>query len=187
MIDYINGKIYKLTGSGLTYYGSTTQLLSKRLYEHKLKGNKSSSKQIIELGNYDICLVELFPCNSKEELHKRERFYIENNECINKHIPTRTTKEYYEIHKERLNKLNKEYQEINKEKIIKYKKEYRKINKEKIKEQYKNNYEKYKEKKKEYQEQNKEQIKEKRKIYNEKNKERIAEYYKNKRLLDKNL
>jgi len=98
-INYQDGKIYKLTGGGLTYYGSTCQSLCKRLANHRgvkkhfdngKTTEKVSSFQVLEMPDCDICLVENYPCNSKEELHMRERWYIENNECINKHLPIRT-------------------------------------------------------------------------------------------------
>ena len=102
MVNYQDGKIYKLVGSGLTYVSSTSQRLSKRLYGHKnnfhqyQKGNcrNTTSFQIIERGNVDIVLLEKFPCNTKEELHARERYWIEKLDCVNKIIPTRTNKEY---------------------------------------------------------------------------------------------
>jgi len=59
------------------------------------------SRQIINRGNFQIELVENYSCETKHELHKRERFYIDNNECINHVIPTRTQKEYSELHKEK--------------------------------------------------------------------------------------
>jgi AAA15 family ATPase/GTPase len=40
----------------------------------------------MQYNNYKIILLENCPCNSKDELHARERFHIENNEsikCIN--------------------------------------------------------------------------------------------------------
>jgi hypothetical protein len=40
----------------------------------------------LEGGNYSIVLVELAPCDSKMELHRRERFYIEGNDCINQRM-----------------------------------------------------------------------------------------------------
>jgi hypothetical protein len=127
MVNYQDGKIYKLVGSGLTYYGSTTQRLSQRKAEHKKKSY--SNKRLFELGDVDIVLVEAFPCNNKEELHARERYYIENNECVNKNIPTRTDKEYKEFNKDKY----KEYREHNKNKIKSKKKQYYEKNKEYIK------------------------------------------------------
>ena len=142
-MGYENGKIYKLVSDGLIYYGSTIQSLQERLKNHKKKSNRCSSKQIIEKENYQIILIELFPCNTKQELFNRERWYIENNECVNKAIPLQTRKEYRESHKVeiKLNALNKkkeiyqqqhEWYEKNKEKLLKKAKEYKNSNKEKI-------------------------------------------------------
>jgi hypothetical protein len=97
-------KIYKLfdNTNGNIYYGSSTEkYLCRRLAKHKhhykdyLKGKHSyvSSFEIIKNNDFDISLVEAFPYCTKEELHRRERFYIENNQCINKNIPGRTHKE----------------------------------------------------------------------------------------------
>ena len=94
---------------------------------------------------------ELPICNSKEELLQRERFYIENNNCVNKYIPNRT--------KEDIQEYNKKYMELNKEKI----KKYRELNKDK---------------KKLYIEKNKENINKTVKIYYETNKDKIREYKK---------
>ena len=96
MVNYKNGKIYKLVNDelNLTYYGSTCNELRKRLSGHKTKTNKCKSKIMFESGEVKIYLVEEFPCNDRLELNQRERYYIENNNCVNKNIPTRTPKEY---------------------------------------------------------------------------------------------
>ena len=97
MPNYQESKIYKLVcnKTGMIYYGSTTQLLSKRKSEHKtkIKGRPSVSKKIIENEDYDIILVEDFPCERKEQLLMRERYYIDNNECINLDKPITTLEE----------------------------------------------------------------------------------------------
>ena len=96
---YKRGKIYKIVcnTTGLCYIGSSSQKsLAKRLGQHKdyyklWKINTHhivASFQIIDNNNYEIVLVENYPCNSKDELHARERYWIENTECINKVIPT---------------------------------------------------------------------------------------------------
>lgn len=125
MPDYKNSKIYKLVGSGLTYYGSTTQQLCERKAGHKRQSNDCKSKILFEEGDVDIILVESFPCNNKEELLQRERYYIENNECVNKSIPIKTIiekkqrkKEYQEIYKEHKKEYDKEYREKNKDKLL---------------------------------------------------------------------
>ena len=90
MPDYKNGKIYKVVDNtnGNIYYGSTTQkYLSMRLSGHKneIKHQPTNSiNQILINGDYTILLVELFPCNSKDELCSREQHFIETFECINK-------------------------------------------------------------------------------------------------------
>ena len=103
MNKYQNGKIYKIVNDelGLTYFGSSCNLLHKRLYEHKNRSNKEyncTSSKILFTTEFQpqIFLVEAYPCENKLELEKRERYYIENNECVNKNIPTRSQKEYLE-------------------------------------------------------------------------------------------
>jgi len=174
------GYIYKLVSpfTDEVYYGSTTQQLSMRKATHKAgRNNTCSSKQLFQEGNVEIILVELFPCNTKEELLMRERFYIENNECVNKRIPGRTQKEYYQKNKEKLSEQMKEYYENNKEQICEQKKEYRQKNKEKLsekmKEYYENNKEQISEQRKEYYENNKEQISEQQKKYQQNNKDKL--------------
>jgi hypothetical protein len=160
MPDYSQGKIYRLTCnvSGLNYYGSTTQPLYKRLYEHKkcyegyLKNerNKLTAFKIIEGGNFEIILVEEYPCENRSQLERRERFYIESNECVNKNIPTRTSKEYYILNSEIIRKQKRGY--YNSEIIKKQKKDYYILNREIIRkkqndykiEYYKNNKDKLK-------------------------------------------
>ena len=111
---YLMGQIYRLTSVSrpdLCYYGSTIKPLQVRWNHHKSKQNKSSSKQIIELGDAIIELVEAFPCTSRRELHFREGEYIQNNPCVNKNIAGHRidTREYYQANKERIKKTALEY------------------------------------------------------------------------------
>ena len=193
MPDYQKGKIYKIVNDklGLTYYGSTTQILSQRMGGHiankkkfdKGKCTNVSSFQLLD-GNQKIYLVEKYPCNDKIELLKRERYYIENNECVNKCIPTRTMKEYYIDNKYKIKEYfidnkdkfkiyKKKYYEDNKEKIKQYQKQYLEDNKDKLK-QYRD---KKKDKIKQYKEDNKEKIKQYQKQYRDKNKQIQKQYY----------
>jgi hypothetical protein len=116
--NYSNGKIYKIVGSGLTYFGSTCETtLARRLAKHistykcykNGKGSYIRSYDIIELGEYTIVLLEKFSCECKDELHARERFYIENNACVNKNIPNRTNAEYRQDNKDLIILQKKEY------------------------------------------------------------------------------
>lgn len=140
MPDYQKSKIYRLVCNitGKQYIGSTVSKLSKRKGQHKekyykwLKGEKThmTSFDIIEKGDYDIILIEAYPCNTKEELLKRERHYIETMECINKQLPTQNHKEWYEKNKEYVSKKGKEYRQQNKEVVALQKKKYYSENKE---------------------------------------------------------
>ena len=134
-MNYQNGKIYKIVcnETGLCYIGSTCMpTLAKRLAQHRSAFNSwkkgkytyITSFKILENENYDIILLETFSCNSKDELHARERYYIEANECVNKCIPNRSIKEiieyhkeYYNDNKEKLKKRQNEYYEQNKDKM----------------------------------------------------------------------
>lgn len=149
MVNYQNGKIYKIVcnDTGKQYIGSTCKkYLSQRLANHKHPSNTSSSREIIEGGNYSMVLVELCPCNSKDELHKRERHFIETMECVNQIIPSRTKKEWCEDNKEHISKRDKKYYEANKERVLEQHKEYYEANKERLMEQKKEYYEINKEK-----------------------------------------
>ena len=85
MLDYQNGKIYKITSQQTddVYYGSTTLTLKQRWSSHicKIKLKYDDAK---------IELIELYPCSCKRELLIRERYYIENNKCINERLPSRS-------------------------------------------------------------------------------------------------
>ena len=163
MVNYQLGKIYKIVDNtnGKIYIGSTCEpTLSRRLAQHKrgcrlyfkTKSRFMTSFEILKNENYEIVLVENYPCNSKDELHARERYYIENNECVNKFIPTRTNKENREANKSKKTEQRKEYYNENKHKITEYKKQYHETNKEKVLIKLKK-----------YREENIEMIKEKRK------------------------
>ena len=132
---YKRGKIYKIVcnETGEIYYGSTIKkYLSNRIAHHRVKN--CCSRQIINRNNYYYELIEDYSCNNKKELETRERWYIENNECINKLIPIRTKEEIKEYHKE--------YYQQNKEQIKEKKKQY-------LKDYYQENKEKLLEKRKE--------------------------------------
>ena len=176
--DYSKGLIYKLCSNDTDikdiYVGSTTNF-NYRKTQHKTNCNNEKQsaynrnvyKFIRENGGWEewnMILVESYPCKSSLDLHKREREIIEElKSTLNKHIPSRTKKEWRENNKEHIAVYRKKHYEENKEQ----KKEYRKKN-------YEENKEKILEQKKEYYEKNKEQIAEKSKEYRNDNKEHIA-------------
>ena len=139
-MEYQEGKIYKICGGGMTYYGSTINKLNIRFNKHKNDLN-CSSKIIIETGEAIIELVELFSCETLDELLWRERWYIDNNECVNIVLPIVTEKErkeyrkqWYLDNKEEHNIKTRQDYIKNKEQIDKRHKQYDINNKEKIKE-----------------------------------------------------
>jgi hypothetical protein len=108
MVDYLNGKIYKITNNvdDNIYIGSTIKTLKQRFSNHKsnykmfLNGsyhNISCFKLFSKYGtdNCFIELIELYPCENKNELEQHESVYINNNKalCVNKNIPGRTVKQ----------------------------------------------------------------------------------------------
>ena len=154
MNKYQRGKIYKII-SNITndvYVGSTCEkYLSSRLSGHRRnygyyklgRFNYITSFKILETGNYDIILIENYPCESKNELFARERYWMENTKnCLNQKLPCTSEdekKEYrkqYKIdHKEYISITGKQYREANMKKIQEARKQYREVNKEIIKQQ----------------------------------------------------
>jgi hypothetical protein len=146
MTNYQNGKIYKIEAhngeEGDIYIGSTCkQYLSRRMDAHRSafkywkKGtsDKVTSYELFDkydVENCTIILIENFPCNTIDELHSREAFYIKSMKCVNKCIPLRNYKEYYIDNKED----KKTYYKDNKDEKKEYSKIYYDKNKEKIKE-----------------------------------------------------
>ena len=174
MPDYQLGKIYKIecNVTGKVYIGSTCEpTLARRLaghitnYKRYLKGTYHyvSSFDVLQNGNYDIVLIESYPCDTKDELHARERYWTNNIDCVNK---IKNQGMHHEIGEKG---YQKQYYNDNKDKIIEKSKEYREKNKEKSKEYYEKNKDIIIEKSKEYYKQNKEKSKE----YYEKNKDII--------------
>jgi hypothetical protein len=95
MVNYQLGKIYKIVCNvtGLVYVGSTCEpTLAKRLTKHVcsyrfwLKHGKKymTSYKILEKNDYEIILIEPYPCNNKDELYARERQWTNQIDCVNK-------------------------------------------------------------------------------------------------------
>ena len=161
MVNYQNSKIYKITGTDnegieLIYIGSTSQKLCVRLAEHVRNfknGKYVSSSQVLVCNDYKITLIELCPCNLREELLMRERYYYDYFDCVNKRKPVLLKGERIEC--------NKQYCINNADRICERQKQYH-INNAEIKKQY-------------YIE-NKDMICERLKQYRIENKDRIREY-----------
>ena len=145
MVDYKNGKIYKLVSNETDkiYIGSTCRSLRKRFFDHKDGFNSSkksdryvSSFTLFKLGPVDIILIENYPCDDKQQLHARERYWIEFNKgiTVNLILPTRTREQYRHENKEIIAVKSKEYGSKNKAMIAVKTKKYRNVNDKKIKE-----------------------------------------------------
>jgi len=145
MPDYQGGKIYTIRApeTDKYYIGSTAQSLAKRFYDHKKNYKRYQNGKTYYITSYDILelegayieLLELYPCNSKNELERREGQLIRENRenCVNKHIAGRTIKEWVEDNKKHLKEYHCEYHAANKEQRNAKMREYHAANKETIK------------------------------------------------------
>jgi hypothetical protein len=173
-IDYSNTIIYKLccNDPSITdvYVGHTTNFTNRKKNHISTYNNESGKRYnsyvyqfIRDHGgwiNWSMVEIEKISCANRNDALKNERRYFELlGATLNKQVPSRTNKEYYESHKEHI----KEYHESHKEHI----KEYRESHKEEIAKR-----------KKEYCESHKEEIAKRNKEYyeNENNKKRKKEY-----------
>lgn len=129
--NFQEGKVYKIVSDVVPdiYIGSTTETLSARLSKHKHsykqyldgKYHKITSHEIIRADpNCRIELLEHYPCTSREELLRRECHYVRmyNGICVNKRMPGRTQKQYYQENKIRILTKNAQYYADNREKIL---------------------------------------------------------------------
>ena len=140
MPNYSQGKVYKIVSThvpGVCCVGSTTQKhLSSRLAGHRSKHRKHligenayiTSFGIVKHSNAKIILLEECPCESKDQLLAVERKYIEALECLNKVVPLRSIKEYYQANKQAYIDKAKLWKEKNLEKVKQSHKTYREKN-----------------------------------------------------------
>ena len=168
-MDYSKTNIYKIVCNDLnikeSYVGHTTNM-TKRKWAHKMACNNEKDrahhlkiyKIIRENGgwdNWNMVLVEKFPCKDSSEACKREREVFEELDAkMNMIRPYRTQEEYKEYNQQ----YNKKYREENKEELKQNNKKYRE-----------EHYEEYKKYQTQYQKQ-----------YREKHKKEIAEKFKEK-------
>lgn len=173
MPNYANAKIYTIrcrSDDTLIYIGSTTQTLSQRMTQHRSDYNRSKCNSLYnyivngDWVDWHIELYEYYPCNSKEELLKKEGDIIRQIGTINKQIAGRTGKEYRDDNAEYFKEKSKKYYVNNIDKIKKYREDNADKIKEKVKKYRENNAEKIIEKNKKWREDNAEYIKEKAKI-----------------------
>jgi hypothetical protein len=176
MPDYANTVMYKICckNTDITdiYVGHTTNI-KNRIRKHKNRCNNPKDKKyhykVYEFirnnggwDNWNIIVIEEYPCNSYTDALIKEREYYETlKPTLNSRYPQLTYEEYKEHKKE----YRKQYRIDNKEKNKEYYKEYYNNNKEYCLQYEKQYYNDNKEYKKEYNKQyyndNKEKTKEK--------------------------
>jgi len=130
MVNYGNGKIYKITANGApeVYIGSTTKkYLSQRFDSHRWsygqwkEGTRDLTASFLlfdkyGINNCNIVLLENCACNSRDELRAREQYYIQQTEnYVNRHAAFNSEERKKEWQKnqrqkEHIKKYNKEYQ-----------------------------------------------------------------------------
>ena len=194
-MDYSKNVIYKIVCNDLNikdcYVGHTINM-TKRKCCHKSTCNNEKSKDhnlkiykiIRENGgweNWDMVLVEKFPCKDRYEACKREREVYEGLDAkLNTFRPHRTQEET----KQQYKKLNKQYREEHKEQIKQYREEHKEYYKQydkQYREEHKAEIEQYKKQyNKQYRQEHNEKIKQNDKKYREEHKEEIAEKKKEK-------
>ena len=175
--NYNNTISYKIVCNDLNikdlYVGHTTNFI-KRKNHHKWscsninRCNLKVYQTIRNNGgwdNWNMIEIEKYPCNDSNEAKSRERYWLETlSASLNRQLPTRTNKEYYNLNKDKINEQKKDY-------YYNHKAEY--------KENYKNYYDLNKEtiikKVRLYSDLNKDKIKTKMSVYTRVNKDKIKE------------
>ena len=106
------------------YIGSTYQELKDRFNNHRnmyhlyLKGNFNyvSVFMIFEefgIENCEIQLIEAYPCETQDELRKKEGERIIGNTCVNRKISGRRQRDWYTDNKEYVQNIYKTYYQKN--------------------------------------------------------------------------
>lgn len=154
MVNYQLGKIYKIVCNvtGQVYVGSTCEpTLAKRLSKHVDSyrcwlGGKShyvTSFKVLENYDFDIVLLENYPCSSKDELFVRERYFTNEIDCVNKCKnqgllielgKKEYRKQYLEQHEHEIKQSKKIYYDKNRIQLIEKKRLYDHINRIQIRE-----------------------------------------------------
>ena len=146
-IDYNNVQFYKIVCKDLSitdcYVGHTTNF-TKRKCNHKFccitENDKDYNLYVYQFirdhgnwSNWDMILIETGCYENKFEAHRRERELIEQlQSTLNKSIPTRKQKEWYNENKEKRQEYRQDYYNKNKEQIRENQADYRNKNKQEI-------------------------------------------------------
>ena len=159
LVDYSKTIMYKIVHNDLTikdiYIGHTTDFTKRKWCHKKCCNNEKDKnyhlkvyKMIRDKGgwsNWNMILIEEFPCKNILQACKREReLYEQYNANLNTLRPYVSEEEYKEQNKqyrkanrEQIQEQKKQYYEANLEKMLEQKKQYYEANKEQIQEQKK--------------------------------------------------
>ena len=194
MLNYQQGKIYQIRCkiTNKIYIGSTCKTLAQRLSWHKGKykwflngrGRFKSSFEVLEKNDYKMELIEDYPCSSKVQLFKRERYWSTNNSLNyvniieNQGLVFEKGRQEYKaenrvINVDAIQARNKEYYLKNVDKLKAKRKEYYYKNVDKIKEYYYKNVDKLKAEHKQYRDNNADKLKAKQKEYRVNNADKL--------------
>jgi group I intron endonuclease len=122
------GKVYKITGKGKSYVGSTTQDLKIRL-QHHFKSCKYRNnilyKFIREHGkeHFIIELIEEYPCETPKELRAREQHWMDQLKPELNMYRATPNLHYHQEYREEHKVEEKQYREKHKEELAKKRKE----------------------------------------------------------------
>ena len=105
----------------LVYYGSTKETLNARFRKHKsermyyLRGGRPYATTSYQILDCPTAYIELVEEVSEEDKSVREKWWIQNNTCVNKFIPLHDRKEYcrnyYLAHQEEIKARSRAYRQ----------------------------------------------------------------------------
>ena len=123
-------KIYKLVSkhTDQVYVGSTCLPLKNRMYLHRSsfrayqKGERGFMTSFIlpDLGHVEIVEIDSLSMFDKDELKRRERYWIEKLDTMNKYKPGRSASEWYQDNHERIREYKREWYQDNHKNIRQY-------------------------------------------------------------------
>lgn len=153
-LAYATGKIYKIVNindAAEFYIGSTKNELRVRWQQHRADAKKEHNQErmlykrmnAIGYESFKIVLVELFPCASKQELNRREDYWISELKPKLNHMNAFRTEEQRKEYKRQWGATDKakegkrQYYEEHKEQLSEYLRNWSAENIESIKARYK--------------------------------------------------
>ena len=189
------GFIYKITSSHekRVYVGKSTTTPTRRFDKHKrdykawLNG-KQNYITSYELIKHDDCIMTVLEYDIPDDLlTEREGHWHKQFDCVNKQVPNRNQKEWYQDNRDEILEHQKQYYKDNRDEMLEHQKQYYKDNRDEMLEyqnQYRiNNQEKAKQyrinnkdKAKQYRINNKDKAKQYQNQYREDNKQKISKH-----------